>query len=120
MRNYRGLFAAVLAAIVLQSQCADAQDDEDDEDDRDDARRDANCTSNLTDVELRGTLNIVARCRLSGSDVRGDVVIFAGGSLIARDTRIRGSLEASRADFVELDGVRVDRTVSLRELVGDS
>jgi hypothetical protein len=114
MRNYRGLLAALLAAVALQH--AHAQDDEDD---RDDARN-GNCTSTLAGRELRGTLNVVGRCELSRADVRGDVIIFAGGSLVARDTRIRGSVQASRADFVELDGVRVDRNVSLQELVGDS
>src|SRR5262245_35639604 len=116
MRDYRGLLTAVSAAVALQCQCADAQDDGDD---RDDARN-ASCTANLAGRELRGTLNVTSRCQLSGMDIRGDVIIFAGGSLIARDTRIRGSVEANRADFVELDGVRVDRTVRLQELVGDS
>jgi hypothetical protein len=116
MRNYRGLFSAVLAAVVLQGQCANAQDDDDDRD----RGRNSNCTSNLGDVEQRGTLNVTGRCQLRGAEVRGDVIIFAGGSLVASDTRIRGSLEASRADFVELEGVRVDRNVSLQELVGDS
>ena len=117
MSNYRGLFTAVLAALVLQSQFATAQDDEEDDRDR---GRNSNCTSNLGGVEQRGTLNVTGPCQLSGADVRGDVLIFAGGSLVARDTRIRGNLDASRADFVQLDGVRVDRNVSLQELVGDS
>lgn len=122
MRNYRGLFS-VVAAVLLQCHYVAAQDGEDnDEGGKGDKRdaRDLNCTSTRSDVELRGTLNVTARCQLIGSDVRGDVIIFAGGSLLARDTRIRGSIEASRADFVELVGVRVDRNVSLRELVGDS
>jgi hypothetical protein len=122
MRNHHGLLTAVMAAVVLQGQCAHAQDDEDergDRDDRDDARNGI-CSSSLGGRDLRGTLNVTGRCELSGADVRGDVVIFAGGSLVARDTRIRGSLEASRADFIELDAVRVDRNVSLQELVGDS
>ena len=117
MRNYRGIFAAVLAAFVLQNRFVAAQDDEESDRDR---GRNSNCTSNLGDIEQRGTLNVTGRCQLSGADVRGDVLIFAGGALVARDTRIRGNLEASRADFVELVGVRVDRNVSLQELVGDS
>ncbi|HEY3516932.1 MAG TPA: GlyGly-CTERM sorting domain-containing protein [Gammaproteobacteria bacterium] len=122
MRNHRGLFTVVMAVVVLQCQWANAQDDEDDRGDRDDRdnARNSDCTSNLGGGELRGTLNVAARCQLTGADIRGDVIIFAGGSLVAHDTRIRGSLQASRADFVELDGVRVDRNVSLQELVGDS
>jgi hypothetical protein len=127
-----GWFLAVVMAVVVQGQWACAQDDEDDRDDRGDERddrdddrddrgdaRNSNCISEQRNEELRGTLNVTARCELTGADVRGDVILFAGGSLIARDTRIRGSLEASRADFVELDGVRVDRNVSLQDLVGD-
>lgn len=120
MRNYRGLVSAVVAAVMLQCHCGAAQDD--DKGDKGGKRdgRDLNCTSTRSDVELRGTLNVTGRCQLIGSEVRGDVIIFAGGSLLARDTRIRGSVEASRADFVELVQVRVDRSVSLQELVGDS
>jgi hypothetical protein len=128
MRNCRGLFSTVVAAAVLQCHGAAAQDDDGDRRNRDDRggrenrndSRDSNCTASLSDVELRGTLNVTARCQLIGSDIRGDVIIFAGGSLLARNTRIRGSIEASRGDFVELVGVRVDRNISLRELVGDS
>jgi hypothetical protein len=116
VRSCRGLLFAVFAAAVFQGRAAVAQDEDDEQDDA----RNSTCTTGLDGVELRGTLNVAARCQLSGSDVRGDVIIFAGGSLVARDTRIRGSLEASRADFVELAGVRVDRNVSLQELVGDS
>lgn len=83
------------------------------------AAQDFNCISPLGDVELRGDLNIAAACELSGTDIRGDVRIFAGGSLKARDVRIRGNLEARRADFIELVSSRVDRNVLLDELVGD-
>lgn len=83
------------------------------------AAQDFNCISPLGNVELRGDLNIAVACELSGTDVRGDVRIFAGGSLKARDVRIRGNLEARRANFIELEGSRVDRNVLLDELVGD-
>jgi hypothetical protein len=118
MRNYCRLFFAVLAAVALQSQGAYAQDDDDDDDDGD--ARDRTCTSSFDDERVNGTLNVVGRCQLDDTDVRGDVLVFAGGALIARSSRIRGDLDASRADFVDLDDVRVDGDVELRELVGDS
>jgi hypothetical protein len=121
MRNYCRLFFAVLAAVAIQSQSAYAQDDDDDDDDEDDGdRRDRTCTSSLDDERVNGTLNVVGRCRLDDTDVRGDVLVFAGGALIARSSRIRGDLDASRADFLDLDDVRIDGDVELQELVGDS
>lgn len=111
------LLFSVLAASALQAP-AYAQDDDDDDDGGD--GRNSDCSRIIGDVTVRGRLNVTARCELSGTEIRGDVIVFAGGSLIARGARIRGNLEASRADFVELDQVRIDRNVSLQELVGDS
>lgn len=78
------------------------------------------CAGSLGDVRVRGNLDVTSRCQLTDTDVRGDVILFAGGSLIARGARIRGSIEGNRADFVDLDRVRVDGNVDLQELVGDS
>ncbi|HSC13671.1 MAG TPA: hypothetical protein VLI71_01065, partial [Gammaproteobacteria bacterium] len=121
MRNYCRLLFVVLSAVALQTEGAYAQDDDDDDDDRDDRDgRDRTCAASLDDDRVNGTLNIVGRCQLTDMDVRGDVVVFAGGSLLARSSRIRGDVDASRADFVDLDDVRIDGNVDLRELVGDS
>jgi hypothetical protein len=119
MRSYRLGFFGLLTAAVLHGQAIRAQDD-DDEGDRDRGGRNSVCTATIGRDRVNGTLNVVGRCTLTGTDVRGDVVLFSGGSLIARGIRIRGSLAADRADFVELHDVRVDRGVDLRELVGDS
>jgi hypothetical protein len=81
---------------------------------------DFNCTANLDREEVRGNLNIATRCQLTDTEVRGRVTLFAGGSLIARDARILGNLEGSRADFVDLDRSEINGNVRLREFVGDS
>jgi hypothetical protein len=104
--HYRRLSSGLLALAVFLGHAAEAQD--------------AVCATDLEDVQVRGNLNVTSRCRLTDADVRGDVILFAGGSLIARSARIRGNVEGNRADFVDLDDVRVDGNVSLRELVGDS
>jgi hypothetical protein len=104
MHQDRPLAKAAVAVLGLYGYCAGAQE---------------TCTSNLGDVTVRGGLNVVARCQLSGTDVRGDVVLFEGGSLIARDARIRGKLEGSRADFVAIERSRVDGAISLQALVGN-
>lgn len=116
MRSCRLLFSALLFTAALHGRGAAAQGDDDEDSDE----RDSNCTASLDEGRVNGTLNVAGRCQLSGTDVRGDVILFAGGSLTARGARIRGSLQGDRADFVDLDDVRVDGNVNLQQLVGDS
>jgi hypothetical protein len=77
------------------------------------------CLDTRGGEEIRGNLNIALPCTLNGTEIRGNVTIFAGGSLTARDARIRGNLDARRADFVDLTGSQIDGNVLLEELVGD-
>ena len=79
----------------------------------------AGCPTASSNGEIRSDLNIVARCELENVEIRGNVTLFAGGSLIARDVHVRGNLEGSRADFVDLGESRIDGRVRLAELVGD-
>ena len=83
------------------------------------AARDFDCIGGFGDEDVRGNLNVAAPCRLEGTEVHGDVTIFAGGSLTARDVRIRGDLEGERADFADVAGSRIDGNVQLEEFVGD-
>src|SRR5688572_23306148 len=101
MHTHGWLLSGVLAVLALHGFSAAAQDDDDDDDDDD--RPGAMCSSSLGEVQIRGTLNIASRCRLTGTEIRGDVILFEGGSLVARDARIRGRLEGSRADFVDIE-----------------
>lgn len=96
---------AIAALLALYSLCASAQD--------------AICPAPGTGGEIRRNLDIVARCELTNVEIRGNVTLFAGGSLIARDVHIRGNLDGDRADFVDLDDSRIDGHVRLAELVGD-
>ena len=77
------------------------------------------CQGELGDTRVDGDVNVVGRCTLNGTEVRGDVTMFSGGSLTAREARIRGNLEGSRADFVDLVRSRVDGRLRLEALVGD-
>ena len=90
MLNYRWLLSSALIASALHGFCVAAQG--------------SHCTSALGDVEVRGNLDITSRCQLTGTSVRGNVTLFSGGSLIARDVSIRGNLVARRADFVAIEG----------------
>lgn len=102
----RYLLASVAVISVTRSLCAAAQD--------------THCTNQIGDVQVRGNLNITARCELVGTSVRGNVRIFAGGALIARDAEIRGNLDAERADFVNITDSEIEGNVDLRALVGDA
>jgi hypothetical protein len=97
--------ACALAAFALHAGNASAQD--------------SNCLLDIGDVIVRGNVLIATSCKLTGTEVRGNVTLFAGGSLIARDVRIRGNLDGSRADFVDMERSRVDGTLRLEEMVGD-
>ena len=79
MLNHRWLVSSALVASALHGYCAAAQD--------------SHCTGALGEVEVRRNLDITARCQLTGTDVRGNVTLFSGGSLIARDVSIRGNLD---------------------------
>lgn len=73
----------------------------------------------LGSLQIGNNLSIAGRCELQNTEVRGNVTLFPGGSLTGRDLRIRGNLEGNRADFVDLEGSRVDGNVNLQEFVGD-
>jgi len=116
----RNFWLGLCAAGVLTAQAANAQRGDDDDDDDDGPRgRDVVCLTELGDVKIDGDLQISGKCTLSGTEVRGNVTLFAGGSLTAREAHISGTIEASRADFVALERSRVDGHVRLAELVGD-
>jgi len=105
MSNHRWQSWSALVAFALHGFCAAAQG--------------SHCLGNLGEVQVRSNLNITARCQLTGTDVRGNVTIFAGGSLLASDVSISGNLDAMRADFVVVEGSEIDGNVNLDELVGD-
>jgi hypothetical protein len=103
-----------LVALAVNGYAANAQDDDDDG-----PRGGVICFSVIGDTRVEGDLHVLGRCTLAGSEVRGDVRLYVGGSLTARDARIRGDLDGSRANFVDLQSSRIDGSVELEGLVGD-
>lgn len=77
------------------------------------------CPTDPRTRSVNGNINITSRCVLDGTDVRGNVVLFSGGSLVATNIRIRGDLSGERADFVAIKDSRINGGVRLHELVGD-
>lgn len=78
------------------------------------------CSVQSDKNRIEGNLDIATACELTGTEIRGNVTLFAGGSLTATDVRIRGDLVGRRADFVSLSASRVEGELRLEELVGDS
>lgn len=80
---------------------------------------DASCPSNLGAVTVDGNVLVAAACRLDGTTVKGNVLLYAGGSLVARNVNVIGNIQAERANLVDVDQSRVNGNVQLDELVGD-
>jgi len=116
MSIHRGLGVCVAAALVAHAHGARAQDGDGGPGG---GGKSITCLGELGDTRVDGDVNVVGRCTLNGTEVRGDVTMFSGGSLTAREARIRGNLEGSRADFVDLVRSRVDGRVRLEAYVGD-
>jgi hypothetical protein len=83
------------------------------------AAQDIDCLKSFGNVELDGNLNIAVRCQLTGTEVNGNVRLFAGGSLVARDATILGNLEGNRANFVDIEDSFIEGNLRLEEFVGD-
>ena len=117
MATHRWLGACAVVALALQAYEAGAQDDDDG------PRGGVFCASPIGNTRVEGDLHVIGRCTLAGTEVRGDVRLWVGGSLTARDARIRGDLEGSgvnrNANFVDLQSSRIDGTIRLEGLVGD-
>jgi hypothetical protein len=102
MAHFRSLGVCGLLALCVHSGGASAQG-----------------TGCLAALPIGGNLSIVGRCELEDAEIRGNVTLFSGGSLTARNVRIRGNLEGDRADFVDMRDSTVDGKIELKEFVGD-
>src|SRR5262245_38870923 len=95
MRRHSVLLPAfALTLVLLQAGAAAAQ---------------GICLPGVNPRRVAGDLNVVTRCELDGTEVTGNVTLFAGGSLVAHDVHIRGNLVGNNANFVDMDGGRVDK-----------
>ena len=95
------------ALLALYTHCAYAQN--------------INCLfhGDEADHQIQGDVEIAIPCTLTNVEIDGDVIVFAGGSLVANDVWIKGNLYTSRADFIDMEHSVIDGNVRLEELVGD-
>jgi cytoskeletal protein CcmA (bactofilin family) len=80
---------------------------------------DVYCPPNLGAVTVDGNVLITSACRLDGTRVKGNVLLYSGGSLVGRSVRVEGNIQAERADFVDVEASRVVGDIQLDGLVGD-
>lgn len=81
---------------------------------------DVHCPPNLGAVTIDGNVLVAAPCRLDGTRVIGNVLLYAGGSLVARNgVRIDGNIQAERSDFVDVTDSFVNGSIQLDDMVGD-
>jgi hypothetical protein len=80
---------------------------------------DVHCPPDLGSVTVDGNVLVAAACRLDGTTVKGNVHLYAGGSLIARDAIIDGNIQAENADFIDVADSHIAGSIQLDDLVGD-
>jgi len=80
---------------------------------------DVQCSSRIGNVTIEGNVLVAAPCELDGTTVKGNVHLYAGGSLLARAANIDGSIQAENAVAVNVAGTRVNGNIQLDKLVGD-
>jgi hypothetical protein len=80
---------------------------------------DFHCPPNRGAETIDGNILIAAPCRLDGTYVKGNVHMYSGGSLVAVNATIEGSIQAEGSDFVDVDNTRVIGSIQLDNMVGD-
>ncbi|HEX9772508.1 MAG TPA: hypothetical protein VGA44_03505 [Steroidobacteraceae bacterium] len=71
-------------------------------------------------MTIDGNVLVAAPCRLDGTTVKGNVLLYAGGSLVAVGANIIGNIQAENADFVDVVDTDVNGDIQLDNLVGDA
>jgi hypothetical protein len=84
------------------------------------AAADVHCPPHRGEITVNGNLLVAAPCELDETRVKGNVLLFAGGSLVADEAVIDGNIEGETAFEVELVDSRVRGNIELVGLVGDT
>jgi hypothetical protein len=77
------------------------------------AADDVHCPPNIGRVTIDGNVLVAAPCRLDGTTVKGNVLLFAGGSLVAVGANIIGNIQAENADFIDVADTDVNGGIQL-------
>lgn len=80
---------------------------------------DVSCPPDLGAVTIDGNVLVAAPCELNGTTVKGNVHLYAGGSLLARNARIDGNIQAENAFEIDVSDSEIGGSIQLDDLVGD-
>jgi len=80
---------------------------------------DVDCPPDLGAVEIDGNVLVAAPCVMTDTVVKGNVHLYEGGSLIARNVSIDGNIQAENAFEVDVTDSEIGGSIQLDDLVGD-
>ena len=101
------VFAIMMLAIFLGTSPSANADDVD-------------CSGLIGAVTVDGNVLIAATCSLDGTTVKGNVELFAGGSLTAQNVDVIGNIQGVDAFEVSVSDSDIGGSVQLEKLVGDA
>src|SRR5690606_35924251 len=78
------------------------------------------CPPHLSTGVVDGNVLVAAPCERNGTTVKGNVHVYAGGSLIARGAHIDGNIQAENAFEIDVENSEIGGSIQLDDLVGDS
>lgn len=77
------------------------------------------CPPNRGAQTIDGNVLVTGICTLEGTRIIGNIHVYSGGALIAREVRVDGNIQAENAHSVDLASSRVDGDIQLDNLLGD-
>jgi len=80
---------------------------------------DVACAASLGPLTVDGNVTVATTCQLAGTIVKGNVLVYSGGSLVAREVRVEGNVQADRAQSLDIERSQVTGSVQLEGMTGD-
>lgn len=80
---------------------------------------DVYCPPHLGAVTVDDNVIVTGTCVLSGTQVKGNVLVKSGGALTLRDARIEGNLQADGGRYVRVNRTNIGGDIQLEGLSGE-
>jgi len=80
---------------------------------------DVDCTGELGEITVDGNVLVAAPCELTGTIVKGNIELFEGGALTARNVDVVGNIQAANAASADVTDSTIGGSVQLDDLTGE-